>query len=118
MLFITSANDDSGRSIRTLLQSDGDIVTRATADSIADLDLLKRHHDLIDTWLDRLNRDWATIENRISVGAGGFTVALYGADVAVVHGPASLVHLLFPLLPLAGRGVLAAGARRYLRRVV
>ena len=117
--FITSATDGSGRSIRTLLQSDGDIVTRASADSIGDRDLLARHLREISLWLERVNHKWASIENMLSGGATVLGVALLGTDLtAPYHGAAGVFYVLVPLVPLLGRGALAGLVRRRLLRAV
>jgi hypothetical protein len=113
-LFITYAADGSTGSIRTLIQSDGDIVTRATEDSIDDDELIARHRKEIQAWLDRLNRDWASAEGWLSVAAATFGTVFLGVDLtSLYHGSALQdLYLLLPAVPFLLRGAVASVARR------
>ena len=63
-LFLTDAPDGTPGGIRTLVQIDGHIVTRATHASMVDADCVAEHQAKISAWFATLNRDW----NRVSAG--------------------------------------------------
>ena len=115
-LFETRADDGSGRAISTLLQADGDLVTRATADSIADAELAARHEAEIVAWLHQLNRDWQKIENWWSGGLGAAALVLTGVDAATVASTGPAWHLAYLMVPAAAVAACRAGVSVVVRR--
>ncbi len=115
-LFVTTAADPSGGWLTTLVQADGDIVTRATADSIADAELLRRHNVQIAQWLASLQLEWRSIEawaDRVAGGAGAVTLGGGAALAATSHGALSLAA--FAVFAAVG-AARAAGATLFRRR--
>ena len=115
-LFVTRADDGSGRAINTLLQADGDLVTRATADSIADAELAARHEAQIVAWLHQLNRDWQKIENWWSGGLAAAAVVLTCVDEATVASTGAAWHLAYLVVPAAAVAACRAGVSVVVRR--
>jgi hypothetical protein len=115
-LFITDAPDGAGGGIRTLVQVTGDVVTRATPDSLLDAGLLKQHQAKIDAWFAKLDRDWRRARAALRGVAAAGTTALLARDLTTFS-HASGVRLLLLALPVVppvlGRG-LGLAARRFI----
>ncbi len=100
------------------MQADGDIVTRATADSVADLELLRRHNLQIAQWLASLQREWRSVEvwaDRVAQGAALVTVGGGTALAVTSHGALSLTA--FAVFAAVG-AARAAGATIFRRRLL
>jgi hypothetical protein len=111
-LFITWAEDGSGRSLRTTVQADGDIVTRATEDSLVDPELSARHVAMICAWFKEVAEDWAALERDLTVLSGVGTVGLVLLDFAKLW-DGLLLQVLVPLAVGVGTRVAVGWAFRY-----
>jgi hypothetical protein len=115
VLFVTDAPDGTPGGIRTLVQITGDIVTRATADAIADPATLAEHQAKIDAWFAHLATDWRHARALLATAAAGGTAVLLATDVtALAHASGWHIALLaLPLAPPVIARVLRNAARRF-----
>ena len=117
---MTDAPDGSGGGIRTLVQLDGDIVTRATLASLLDRNVRERHQAQVQAWFAKLNRDWTRVRlglNTAVVGASG-SLAVREATAFSLASFGDVIWLVSPLLPLALRGGLGFAVRRAILQAV
>jgi hypothetical protein len=115
-LFVTGQDG----AIRTLVQLDGDILTRATLDAMLDEDLLREHREKIAAWFARANRDWTRTRLALSTATLGATGWLLYRDVAAfpVVSAWDAIQVLTPLIPPALRGAFGFVARRWILQAI
>jgi hypothetical protein len=67
------------RSIRTLLQPDGDITTTGGSESVSDAALARAHAEKVQQWTGRVQRDWAAANRLLNVIAVAVALAVTAA---------------------------------------